>query len=51
MDSSAIPNSTSWISDRIEIIASQKRSNSALDSLSVGSTITVPTTGQDMVGA
>ena len=33
------------------IIASQNRSSSALASLSVGSTIIVPATGQDMVGA
>ena len=33
------------------IIASQKRSNSASDSLSVGSIIKVPGTGNDMVGA
>jgi hypothetical protein len=32
------------------IMASQKRSSSALDSLSVGSTMIVPATGQDMVG-
>ena len=39
------------ISSRIAIIASQKRSSSALDSLSVGSIISVPATGKDMVGA
>jgi hypothetical protein len=32
------------------IIALQKRSNSALDSDSVGSIINVPVTGHDMVG-
>ena len=32
-------------------MASQKRSSSACGSLSVGSTISVPATGQDMVGA
>ncbi len=41
----------SRISSRMEIIASQKRSSSALDSLSVGSIISVPGTGQLMVGA
>ena len=35
----------------MRIIASQKRSSSAFDSLSVGSTISVPATGNDMVGA
>jgi hypothetical protein len=39
------------ISARIAIIASQKRSSSALDSLSVGSIISVPGTGNDIVGA
>ncbi|MNR14802.1 hypothetical protein D3C85_1312970 [compost metagenome] len=32
-------------------MASQKRSSSSLDSLSVGSIIRVPATGKDMVGA
>ena len=32
-------------------MASQKRSSSASDSDSVGSTINVPATGNDMVGA
>ena len=32
-------------------MASQKRSSSARDSLSVGSIISVPATGHDMVGA
>ena len=36
---------------RIEINASQNRSSSAIDSLSVGSTMMVPTTGKDTVGA
>jgi hypothetical protein len=36
---------------RIAIIASQKRSSSARSSLSVGSTISVPATGNDIVGA
>ncbi|MNN68558.1 hypothetical protein D3C81_1842790 [compost metagenome] len=35
----------------MQIIAAQKRSSSSLDSLSVGSTISVPATGKDMVGA
>ena len=39
------------ISSRIASIASQNRSSSALVSLSVGSIISVPATGQDMVGA
>jgi hypothetical protein len=39
------------ISSRIAIIASQKRSSSARDSLSVGSIISVPATGNDIVGA
>ena len=33
------------------IIESQKRSSSAFASLSVGSTISVPITGNDVVGA
>jgi len=33
------------------IIASQKRSSSNFDSLSVGSTMSVPATGHDSVGA
>ena len=45
------PSSTSRISSRIAIIASQKRSSSACDSLSVGSTIKVPAIGNDIVGA
>jgi hypothetical protein len=36
---------------RIAIIASQKRSSSAFDSLSVGSIISVPGIGNDIVGA
>ena len=36
---------------RMAIIASQKRSSSASDSLSVGSTISVPGTGKLSVGA
>ncbi|MNP61887.1 hypothetical protein D3C76_1571150 [compost metagenome] len=35
----------------MRIMASQKRSSSSLDSLSVGSIISVPATGNDMVGA
>jgi len=45
------PDSTDAISPRIVIIASQKRSSSRRDSLSVGSIIIVSCTGQDMVGA
>src|SRR5215831_9126802 len=45
------PSMMSWISARIRIIASQNRSNSAFDSLSVGSIINVPATGNDTVGA
>jgi hypothetical protein len=47
---SARPISTSRISSRIAIIASQNRSSSSLDSLSVGSIISVPATGNDTVG-
>ena len=39
------------ISARIWIIASMKRSSSCSDSLSVGSTISVPATGKLRVGA
>ena len=42
---------TSITKARDAIIASQKRSSSSRDSLSVGSIIKVPATGQDMVGA
>ena len=45
------PDPTSSISRRIAIIASQKRSSSRLSSLSVGSTMSVPATGKDIVGA
>ena len=45
------PSSTARISSRIDSMASQKRSSSARLSLSVGSTISVPATGQLMVGA
>ena len=45
------PASTCAISARIAIIASQKRSSSSSDSLSVGSTISVPATGKLSVGA
>jgi hypothetical protein len=48
---SMAPLSIAAISARIAIIASQKRSSSALDSLSVGSIMSVPGTGNDMVGA
>ena len=47
----AAPLSISAISSRMAIIASQKRSSSAFDSLSVGSIISVPGTGNDIVGA
>ena len=42
---------TSSISRRMAIIASTKRSSSPLSSDSVGSTMRVPATGKDMVGA
>src|SRR5215475_15930542 len=45
------PALTLSISSRIAIIASQNRSSSARSSDSVGSTISVPATGNDMVGA
>ena len=45
------PEPTSSISPRMAIIASQNRSSSPLSSLSVGSTISVPATGNDIVGA
>lgn len=45
------PLSTLPISALMLSIASTKRSSSAFDSLSVGSTISVPGTGKDMVGA
>jgi len=45
------PEATFWISAWIEIIASQKRSSSALGSLSVGSNISVSCTGNASVGA
>src|SRR5664279_4836854 len=48
---SIAPLSIAAISVRIAIIASQNRSSSALFSLSVGSTISVPGTGNDIVGA
>ena len=48
---SYLPCSISCISDRMEIIASQNRSNSAFDSDSVGSIINVFTTGNATVGA
>ena len=47
---SAPPSSISRISSRIAIIASQKRSSSSFDSLSVGSIISVPATGKETVG-
>ena len=46
-----LPASTSRISSRMLIMASQKRSSSDLGSLSVGSIMRVPATGNDMVGA
>src|SRR5947208_1430874 len=48
---SASPLSISRISSRIEIIASQNLSSSSFRSLSVGSIISVPGTGNDTVGA
>ena len=48
---SALPSSISRASARMASSASQKRSSSAFDSLSVGSTIRVPTTGKETVGA
>lgn len=45
------PSSMSAISCRMLIMASQNLSSSALSSDSVGSTMSVPATGQDMVGA
>ncbi len=50
-DAATAPDPTSSISARIAIIASQNRSSSPLSSLSVGSTISVPATGNDIVGA
>jgi hypothetical protein len=47
---SAAPVSISRISLRMAMSASQKRSNSSRDSLSVGSTINVPGTGNETVG-
>ena len=48
---SSRPSCTALISSRMAISASQNRSSSASDSDSVGSTIRVPATGNDMVGA
>ncbi len=48
---STVPSITAWISARIAIIASQNRSSSSRASLSVGSIISVPGTGNDTVGA
>ena len=45
------PAATLPISAEMAIIASQNRSSSARFSLSVGSTISVPATGKDIVGA
>ena len=45
------PEPTSSISRRIAIMASQNRSSSPVSSLSVGSTMSVPATGKDIVGA
>ena len=45
------PDSISAISPAMAIMASQKRSISASDSDSVGSIMSVPATGNDMVGA
>ncbi len=46
-----LPAATASASALIAIIASMKRSISARSSLSVGSTISVPATGNDIVGA
>ena len=46
-----IPFSISLVSSLIFIMASQNLFNSFNDSLSVGSIINVPATGQDIVGA
>ena len=46
-----VPRAISSISDLMAIIASQNLSSSSSPSLSVGSTISVPATGKDMVGA
>src|SRR5215218_6754042 len=46
-----VPAATWSISPRMAIIAAQNRSSSARSSLSVGSTIRVPATGKDIVGA
>ncbi len=51
LNGAILSNSICSISFRIPIIASQKRSNSNKHSLSVGSTIKVPATGQLIVGA
>src|SRR4029077_18625462 len=48
---SATPVSISLISSRIEIIASQNLSSSSFGSLSVGSIMSVPGTGNETVGA
>src|SRR5204863_8726889 len=48
---SARPSITAWISALIAIIASQNRSSSPFGSLSVGSIINVPGTGNETVGA
>jgi len=45
------PFATASISPRIEIMALMKRSSSVRSSDSVGSTMSVPATGQDIVGA
>ena len=45
------PAATRPISSLIEIIASQNRSSSVRSSLSVGSIMRVPATGNDIVGA
>ena len=46
-----LTSSTARISARMAMSASQKRSSSALGSLSVGSIIMVPATGNEIVGA
>src|SRR6185503_1156268 len=48
---SALPSMTAWISARMAIMASQNLSSSSFASLSVGSTMIVPATGNETVGA
>src|SRR3954466_14818843 len=50
-DTGHTPAATWSISALMAIIAAQKRSSSVRSSLSVGSTMSVPATGNDIVGA